>query len=116
MGCKASVGGEPIAHAGLGEEESRPGRVGLQLAAQVTHVDVDVLDLSGVLGPPHLSEEAIGGEHLAGVAQEHEQELVLDGVRRISRPPIVTCPRATSTRSDPAARTPSAPVVPRITW
>src|SRR5215213_10905836 len=51
-GRSAGVGDhEPVAHAGLGEQELGGGRV-VELLAQVGHVDPEVLGLLAVAGAP----------------------------------------------------------------
>src|SRR5580765_8158537 len=57
-----------VAHAGLGDQPARPGRVRLELAPQLSHVQPQVAGGVGVAGPPHLGQQLVPAEQLAGVA------------------------------------------------
>src|SRR6478735_978886 len=68
---------ELVAQTAHGDEVLGLARVGLDLGAQPLHVDVQRLGVSDVVGAPHPVDELTAGEHPAGVAQEHLQQLEL---------------------------------------
>ena len=78
------VDDEAVAHPGLGDEVARVGPVGLQLAAQVGHVDPQVVALVAVAGTPHVLQQLALRDELAGVAHEHLEQLPL-GRRQADR-------------------------------
>ena len=51
--------------------------VGLDLGPQPLDVDVERLGVADVVGAPHPVDELHAGEHAAGVAQQHLQQLEL---------------------------------------
>ena len=57
--CMRLVAGEPVAHARLGDQIARMGRVGLELAAQLGHVDAQVVGL-GLVAPAPRPPAAAG--------------------------------------------------------
>src|ERR1019366_25834 len=68
---------EPVADAGHREDVARLTRVGLDLATEVTHVDVDDAGGDGVLVPPHRRQDAVPREHLPGIACEEGEQVEL---------------------------------------
>ena len=56
---------EPVTRAGLGEQVPRARRVRLELAAQLRHVDVQVVRLVAVRRPPHLAQDRAVRQQLA---------------------------------------------------
>src|SRR6476646_8264189 len=58
-----------VPHAGFGDQPARPGRVRLELAPQLGHVQPQVAGGVGVAGPPHLGQQLVPAEQLARVAQ-----------------------------------------------
>src|SRR6516164_1095019 len=68
---------QPIANAGLSENVLRPLRIGLDLLAQLTHIDAQVLGVGEII--PQLAKQKFVGEHLAGMLHKHAQQLVLLG-------------------------------------
>src|SRR5579862_9116104 len=66
---------EPVAGARLGEQIARARRVRLDLPAQVRDVDVEVVRLDLVGGPPHLAQEHAMREQLALALREHAEEV-----------------------------------------
>src|SRR5690348_8894231 len=82
---------EPVAHARLGDQPARPGRVRLQLAAQLGHVQPQVAGGVRVAGPPHLLEQLALAEQLARVPEQDGQQVPLgrgepDRVRAVPGP------------------------------
>jgi len=69
------VGLKSIAHAWLGEQPAGPGRVRFELAPQLRHVEPQVAGRVGVSRAPHLLEQVLLGEQLAGVAQQHLEQV-----------------------------------------
>src|SRR5689334_19817523 len=70
-GYESSVGADPaVADAGLGDDEARIGSVVAQLAPELTHVDAQVVALRAVAATPHLAQEVLVGEQLAGLGRE----------------------------------------------
>ena len=70
-------GDEAVAHAGLGDEVAGMGAVGLELAAEVGEVDAEVVALGRRGRSPHVVEQLALGDELAGVANEHLEQLPL---------------------------------------
>src|ERR1700676_4648978 len=66
---------EPVADAGHSEDVARLTGVGLDLAGEVAHVDVDDAGGDGVLVPPHRREDAVPREHLPGIAGEEGEQV-----------------------------------------
>lgn len=62
---------EAVAHPCFGDEVARPCGVGLELAADLSKVDAEVVRLLLVLRPSDLLEELTLGDELAGVTDEH---------------------------------------------
>src|SRR6185295_6555404 len=67
---------QAVTDAGFGADEVAAG--GLELAAQVGHVDAQVLGLAGVLRAPDLEQELLPGHDAAGARGQHGEELELD--------------------------------------
>ena len=65
---------EPVAHAAHGLD-----RVGAELLAQVADVDVDDVGAGVEVVPPHVDEQLLARQHLAGVAQEDLGQCELPG-------------------------------------
>src|SRR5438093_12962151 len=63
---------EPVARPRLGLQVVRA-----ELAAELRNVDVQVIRLVAVRGPPHLAQDRAVREQLAGVAGEQAQDAVL---------------------------------------
>src|SRR5476649_1032525 len=57
---------EPVADAGHSEDVARLSGVGLDLAAEVAHMDVDDAGGDGVLVPPHRRQDARSEERRVG--------------------------------------------------
>src|SRR4051812_7493367 len=72
------LGREAVADTGVGQDDLRPRRVVLELAADVGDVDAQVVRLVAVAGTPHLAQERGGGDGLAGVDGEHGEQVELD--------------------------------------
>ena len=70
---------EPVADAGLGEEELRLGRVGLELLAQVGHMDQKVMSLVLGIRSQDLAQNLPMGKHPSGMAGQQSQEGVFGG-------------------------------------
>src|SRR3984957_14550114 len=68
---------EPVSHPGLGEQVLRPGRFGLQLAAQLGHIHPQVVGLGLVRRPPHLAQQLALGDQPPVVAHQDLQQLPL---------------------------------------
>src|SRR5215813_9960904 len=68
---------EAVAHAGLGEQPVRTGWVGLELAPQLVHVEPEVAGGLGVSGTPDLTEQVLLAEQLAGMAEQHLEQVPL---------------------------------------
>ena len=81
-GC--AVVGQPVAHAGLGQQEARLGRIGFDLGAQLAHVQPQVVRVFGELRPPHVGQQRAVRDHLPGVADQPGEQLVL-GRRQVQR-------------------------------
>ena len=77
---------EPVARAGLGEEIARTRWVRLDLAAKLRDVDVQVVGLRSVRGPPDLAENCSMGEQLSGVDGQKSKSANSCGVSRSSSP------------------------------
>src|SRR5262249_17994300 len=68
---------EPVAGARFGEDVKRARGVRLELASQLRHVDVEVVRLLAVAPPPHLAQQHLVREELAGVAGEDAEQAEL---------------------------------------
>src|SRR3982750_4468175 len=66
---------EAVAHSWLGDEVPRLRGLGFELAADMGEVDPEVVGLVAVMRTPHLLEELAAGDELAGVANEHFDEM-----------------------------------------
>lgn len=75
----ASIDHEAVAYAGFGAEVAGPRGIGLQLPAQLCHVDAEVLSLFAVLRTPDFHEQLPLGDDFAGMAHEGFEEPELDG-------------------------------------
>lgn len=73
---------EPVAHAMLGEDVLGIAGVVLQFGAQAADVDLEVVDLVGVLAPPHAGQQRLVGQHLTSVAHQVVEQAVLSGGQR----------------------------------
>jgi hypothetical protein len=60
-----------VSHARLGDEPARLGRVRLQLAAQLGHVEPEVACRVAVAGSPDLGEQLALAEQLAGMPEQY---------------------------------------------
>ena len=70
-------GPQAIADAGLCQNIVRSGRVGLNLASKLSHIDAKML---GVYGHrPKLVKQEFVGEHLSGVLNHDAQQLIFLG-------------------------------------
>lgn len=65
-----SLIGEPISHAGFGEQVSRLGGDGLDLAAELGQVDAEIVRVLAVMRPPHFFQELLMRDHPAGVSHQ----------------------------------------------
>src|SRR5215469_10928884 len=73
---KISVGcAQAVADALLGQDVLRPLGVGLELVAQRADIDAQVLDIG--LAAPHLAQDELVGQHLAGMGNQEAQQIVL---------------------------------------
>ena len=100
---------QTVAHAGLGAQEARIGRVGLQLVPQLRHVDAQVVPVLDVRRPPHLGEQLPVRAHLSGVANQHATSRRYSlGVRCTSCPARCTRRAARSTWTSPKSKLLSA--------
>src|SRR3954451_22355521 len=68
---------EPVTHSRFGDQVSRPGRVRLQLPAQLRHVDAEVVGLLTVLRAPHLLEQLLLRHQPARMAYQDLQQVPL---------------------------------------
>src|SRR5665811_2383129 len=60
-----------------GDDEPRVRRVGLHLGAQSLDVNVQGLGVTDVVTAPHPIDQLCAGQHPAGVAQQHLEQLEL---------------------------------------
>src|SRR5262245_4313609 len=67
---------QPVPRSSLGEQKVRPGRVPLDLSAELRDVDMEVVGLPAVGGPPNLAQDRRMGEQLSLVAHEQLEELI----------------------------------------
>ncbi len=51
-GGACSLADEPVAHTGLGDDEARLGRIGLDLSPQTRHIDAQIVRLGFKVRPP----------------------------------------------------------------
>ena len=72
-------GHEAVADPRLGEQVARARRIGFELAAQLGHVDPQVVRLGLILRAPDLSEQLAPGDQPAGVAGEQLEQLPFGG-------------------------------------
>ena len=70
---------QPVADAGLGDEQLRLGRVRFQFLPQVRQIDAQVVGLLDRVRAPDLAEYLAVGQHLPGVLDEESQEVVFRG-------------------------------------
>src|SRR6516225_5662129 len=70
---------EAVAHARVGEQIARPGRLGLQLAAQLRHVHAQVVVLRLVGRAPDFVQQLPLGHQPTAVAHQHLEQLPLGG-------------------------------------
>src|ERR687895_1686864 len=68
-----------MAPARLREQKVRPGGVGFELAAQLTHVNPQVMTAIRMSTAPDGMQQLPVGERLAGVLDQHREESILDG-------------------------------------
>src|SRR5690554_6919969 len=65
-----------VADAGLGDDELGMGRVFLDLLADLTDIDAQILRVLAMGGAPDFLEDLLVREHLAAVKQEIAEQLV----------------------------------------
>ena len=65
--ARSAVVLQPVTDPGLGQNMPRPLGIGLQLLAQLTYVDAQILDVAAGFKPPHLPKQMPVGEDLAGM-------------------------------------------------
>src|SRR5687767_12922214 len=70
---------ESIPQSPLGADIARLIWVIAELVPQAAHIYAQVVDLVDILSPPHLRQERPVGQHIARVANEVVQQLVLGG-------------------------------------
>ena len=70
---------QPITNAWLGPEVTGASRIRLQFAAQLSHVNTQVLRLFAVLRSPHLQKQLPLRNDLPCIADKGLQQLELDG-------------------------------------
>ena len=58
---------QPVTDPGFGQNMPRPLGIGLQLLAQLTYVDAQILDVAPGFKPPHLAKQMPVREDLAGM-------------------------------------------------
>ena len=75
--CVIEIRHQPVAHARLGDQIARMGRVGLELAAQLREVDAQIVGLGLVRGPPDLLQELALADQLALVADQDLEDVPL---------------------------------------
>ena len=68
---------QAIADAGLGQHELWPLGIDLDLLAQLTDIDAQILRIRQLV--PQLLEQEAMGQHLAGVLHQHPQQLIFLG-------------------------------------
>src|SRR4029079_16878870 len=68
---------QPVARSGLGEQEPRPCRLGLDLAPKLRDVDVQHVRRVAVAWPPDLLQERAARQQLPSVSGQDAQELEL---------------------------------------
>src|SRR6476469_7537080 len=76
-GASSSRTDEAVAHAGLRDQVLRPRRFRLELAAQLRHVDAQVVRLRLVLRSPPLLQQLALAHEPALVAGEHLEQVPL---------------------------------------
>src|ERR1700690_3246028 len=69
---------EAVAYTGLGEQPARSRRVGLQLGAQLFHVDAQILGLLRAARSPDLLQQRAVRDHQADVLREYLEQPELD--------------------------------------
>src|SRR5215472_16091862 len=70
---------EAVAHPGLGEQVTGPGRLRLELAPQLGDIDAQLVALGLIRRPPDLLEELALRDQAAAVAHQDFQQLPLGG-------------------------------------
>ena len=85
-------------------QPARPGRVGLQLAAQLGHVQPEVAGRVGVARAPHLGEQLPLAQQLARMAEQHLEQVPLgrgqpDVGCAVARPRMTRLAARSTTRS-----------------
>src|SRR5688500_1380394 len=66
---------EDVADTADGVDEGRVSRVGLDPAAQPVDVDIDRARLAAVVVAPHVLEQLVAGEDLAGMTDQEGEQL-----------------------------------------
>src|SRR5205085_4701804 len=74
--------GEPVADAKLGQQDTRLGRVDLDLLADAAHKNPQIMRVVEVTRPPNLAEQLLVGDDLASMLSENLQQFVLLARRR----------------------------------
>src|ERR1700744_5764240 len=69
---------QPVSHPGFGHDMLRLRRAALQLAAQMRHINTQVVMALDVRRSPPVAEQLPGREHAAGVAHERREQPVFD--------------------------------------
>ena len=69
---------QAVSYARLGKEVARTSGVWFQFAAELRHVDAQVLSLFTMLRSPHFDEQLPLRNHLPGMSNESLQQFVLD--------------------------------------
>src|SRR5262245_22341273 len=70
---------QPIADAGLGQDQPRLAGIGLELGAQLPDIDAQILGLARLGGSPDLAQKLLVRNHAASVAHQQTQQVVFLG-------------------------------------
>src|SRR4051812_28319466 len=73
---------QAVPYTRLGEKQSRPRGIALELVAQLTHVHSEVVTLLRVVGAPDLLQQLPVSDYAAGVSDQRGQQLVF-GWRKV---------------------------------
>ena len=76
---KSALQPKAVPHAGFGQQESWPGGIGLDLLAELVHVDAEVMAFLAGAGAPDFVKELAVGHDLVGVFHQHAEQAVFVG-------------------------------------
>ncbi len=74
-----SVDSQPIAYPRLSYEELGPGRLVLDLVAEIADIHVQYVELLLIARSPHFTQQLMMGDYLSGVCYQHPKQAVFGG-------------------------------------